>query len=101
MQLAEKENRLSRWEDLLDELTPRQIIVLMAQRRLQPWPCDLENRRWAIGTAAICTAVSVGGKECDPNDLLKLLRNESKTDVKTVSPNAAAAMFRQQYMPRG
>ena len=101
MRLAEHENRLTHWEELLDELDPRQVVVLMAYRQIHPWPEDLENKRWAIGTASICTAVSKSmssnGKECDPNDLLKLLEKNPKVDVQTVSPNAAAAIFRTQY----
>lgn len=101
MRIAEHEGRLSEWETLLSELDPRQIVVLMAYRQIHPWPDDLENKRWAIGTAAICTAVSksmsVNGKECDPNDLLRVLQNKPTKEVQSVSPNAAAAIFRTQY----
>lgn len=118
MLLAEHEGRLTHWEDLLDELTSRQIAVLMAYRKLHPWPEDREDKRQAIMAAAICSAVSMSGKAVDPNDLLKLLQPaRAKTKAKlvkkargkkaartvepeqrVVSPEAAATIFRNQYM---
>lgn len=94
MRLAEHQGRLTEWEELLDELQPRQVAVLQAYRRLHPWPEDAEERRWAIGTAAICSAISVSGKGVDPDDLLKMVRPKRKRKKERgwISPNAAAAI---------
>jgi len=89
---------------LLDELTPAQVSVLMAYEHMHPWGEDREDRRQAIMTAAICSSMSLSGQTIDPNDLLKMLKpttGKKKSESKVVSPEAGAAIFRQQYMPRG
>ena len=103
MSLADREGRLTRWEELLDELTTQQVVVLMAYHRLHPWGEEREDRRQAIMTAAICSAVSMSGQSVDPSDLLSLLRPSSPSGGNAVpaSPEVAAALFRQQYMPGG
>jgi len=37
MRLAAQDHRLARWEELLDELTPRQVTVLQAFAQIEGW----------------------------------------------------------------
>ena len=102
MQLADREGRLSRWEEMLDELTPRQVIVLMAYQSLHPSGEEREDWRQAILTAAICSSVKFSGEAVDPADLLKLLKPpKAKKKVKKerdwISPSAAAANVTRKF----
>jgi hypothetical protein len=92
MRLAAADHRLSQWEDLLDELTPRQITTLAAFQRIETWGEEREDNRVAVAVSAICTAVSVGGRVIDPELILEMLKPKKKPEGFS-SPDQVAAMM--------
>lgn len=101
MRLALAEGRLTKWRDLLDELTPRDLTILDAYSRIEPWGDRRDDLRVAVMTAFLASASS--GQEIDPNlltkylaDPLELLGEKSKAGQRIVSPELAVAMFRRQ-----
>lgn len=102
MELALAEGRLSRWEDLLDELTPRQLTVLQAYYKIAPWGERRADLREAVMATAISCALSlspVSGQQA--SDRVEILAGYLGGDEKqTASPNAAAAMMRGAFPSR-
>lgn len=109
MKLARSEGRASRWEELLDELTPHQLQVLYAAELVDPWGEEREDRRVAILATTIANSFSVSGKTVELDAFLKVLEipepkfanvkgrksGGGNGDVQVVSPDAAAAMMEQ------
>ena len=100
MRLAAADHRLSRWEDLLDELTPRQVVTLQAFERIERFGEERKDARTAIAVATVASAVSMSGKTIDPQKILDVLRPKRTKPEKTVSPNQAAAMM-ARAKPKG
>jgi hypothetical protein len=88
MRLAAGDHRLSTWEKLLDELTPRQLTVLQAFHRIERSGEERQDIRAAVCTAA--TAQAFSGKQVDPQKILDVLRPKNKKET-VVTPNQAAA----------
>ena len=93
MRLAAADHRLAQWEELLDELTPRQATTLMAFERVEKWGEEREDNRLAMAVAAICQAVSMGGKPVDPTKILEVLRPRARPRDGYASPNQVASMM--------
>lgn len=94
MRLAAADHRLSRWEELLDELTPRQLTTLAAFERIERWGEEREDNRMAIAIAAICQAVSFSGKPVDPQKILDVLRpKKSHPQDGYASPDKVAQLM--------
>jgi hypothetical protein len=93
MRLAAADHRLSRWEELLDELTPQQITTLMAFERVEKWGEEREDNRTAVAVAAICQAASMSGKPVDPSRILEVLRPRARPKDNYASPNQVASMM--------
>jgi hypothetical protein len=94
MRLAASDHRLANWEELLDELTPRQVTTLQAFQRIERWGEEREDLRAAVGIATIASAVSMSGKPVDPQKIFEVLQPErTKPDDGCVSPNQVAAMM--------
>lgn len=100
MRLAAADHRLARWEELLDELTPRQVTTLMAFERVEKWGEEREDNRTAIAVAAICQAVSMSGKPVDPAKILEVLRPRARPKDGYASPNQVAMMM-ARAKPKG
>ena len=100
MRLAAADHRLARWEELLDELTPRQATTLMAFERVEKWGEEREDNRIAIAVAAICQSVSMSGKPVDPAKILEMFRPRARPSDGYASPNQTAAMM-ARAKPKG
>lgn len=92
MRLAAADHRLSTWEQLLDELTPRQMTVLQAFDRIEKSGEERQDIRSAVCTAA--TAQAFTGKQIDPQKILDVLRPKNKKEKVVTPEQAAAAMTR-------
>lgn len=92
MRIAHSEGRLSKWEDLLDELDGRQLQVLQAFYQVEPWGDERADLREATMAAVLVKAFN--GAEVDPNKLAHYLGSESE-EAELVSPNKAAGMMRR------
>jgi hypothetical protein len=93
MRLAAADHRLARWEELLDELTPRQVTTLLAFERVEKWGEEREDNRKAVEIASVCTAVSMSGKAVDPQKILEVLRPKHRPDDGYTSPDHVARMM--------
>lgn len=87
------EGRLSKWRQLLHEMTPRDLAVLQAYYRIEPWGDERADLREA--TMAAVLAYAFCGSEVEPHKLANYLGNEP--DDEPVSPNAVAAMMRGAF----
>ncbi len=97
MRLALSEGRLSKWEQLLDELDYHQLRVLQAYARIEPWGDKRADMREAWLAAGIMG--SFCGEAPDPNKLMQYMTDGSEmapTD-QFVSPNAAATTMAQMF----
>lgn len=90
MRLALAEGRITKWRELYDELTPRDVAELDGFYQLEPWGDRRDDVRQAVMTATIVAAIS--GQQIDVQKLSKYLKEEPRE----ISPNAAAAMLRGQ-----
>jgi len=97
MRLALSEGRLSKWQQLLEELTFHDLRVLQAYAKIEPWGDKRADMRDAWNTANIMGALTVG-EPPDPNKLIQYMagEDEQKSD-EFVSPNAAAASMAQMF----
>ena len=101
MRIALSEGRLSRWEDLLSELTYHDLQVLEAYYHIEPWGEERADLREAIMATSIASSFAVG--EIDPDEYVERVeklagymeREESKP--KFVSPNAAAMTMKTAF----
>ena len=101
MRLAAADHRLSQWEELLDELTPRQATTLAAFERIEKWGEEREDNRIAVAVAAICSAVSMSGQAVDPVKILEVLRpRRMESQEGFISPEQAASMM-SRAKPKG
>lgn len=95
MRLALSENRLTKWRQLYDELTPRDLAELEAYQRLEPWGDIRDDARMAIMTAAVIAAVT--GQEIDIAALANYMGSDEE---KVASPDSVAAMMRNRFKNR-
>jgi hypothetical protein len=92
MRIALSEGRLTKWEDLLDELDARQLQVLQAYYQVEPWGDERADLREATMAAVVAHAFS--GAKIDPNKLAHYMSDESE-EAELVSPTKAATMMRR------
>jgi len=109
MRLALAEGRLTRWRELLDELTPTDLAVLRAYQSIEPWGDRRADLREAVMASILSRAIN--GDELNPNELADYLERgdaggrpgaraapaERPGDGHFVSPNAIAASMTQTY----
>lgn len=89
MRLALSEGRLSRWKELRDELTPRELNELIAYSSIEPWGDRRADIRQSLMTSLLINATN--GNQIDLQKLTNYMEStEDDTEV-FVSPNAAAA----------
>lgn len=88
MRLALSEGRITKWRELYDELTPRDLAELDAFHRLEPWGDARDDLRHAVMTATIVAAIS--GREIEITKLAHYLGDEQET---VLTPDQAAARF--------
>lgn len=103
MEIALSENRVSQWEDLLDELQPRQLTVLQAFYKICPWGDRRADLREATMASVVAHALhSFAGGRGEPIDPNKLKDYLAKPDDSrdAVSPEAAAATMRHVFPTR-
>lgn len=94
MRLALSEGRLSKWKELRDELTPRELTELIAFWDLEPWG----DRRADIRSALMAATISASnGLEVDLEKLMNYIDVENEEFEKCVSPMSAAATISQIY----
>lgn len=102
MRLALSEGRLSRWEELLDELTPRQLVVLQAYYQVEPWGEARADLREAVMATSVAAAVSV--RPIRKGDAIKrvesLCNYMGGEEPETQSPNSMAAVMRGAFPSR-
>lgn len=89
MRIALSEGRLTRWRDLYDELTPRDLAELSAFYAIEPWGDDRADMRTGFQNSILVGALT--GAKIEPGTLTRYLSEE---DDKIVSPEQAAAMAR-------
>jgi hypothetical protein len=91
MKVALSEGRLSRWQELFEELTPHDMAVLAAFSRICPFGPDRDDLRAAVNTSALIAAW--GG---EPNWEALAGYMSHKKDLQHpegASPNAVAMMM--------
>lgn len=94
MRLAAADHRLSDWESLLDELTPRQVTVLQAFQQIEQFGEARADVRAAVTTAAICSSVRMSGQAVDPKDIYKMIAPDaSRLKSSTHTPEQVANMI--------
>lgn len=86
------------WENVLNELTPRQLHVLMAYTELEPWGDDRHDLRAAVNTQGVMAAM--GAKNVDINPLARYLEIHESDAVDAASPDSAAAFMAQAMRGR-
>lgn len=108
MRIALSEGRISRWGEVLSELTPHDLQVIQAYYQVEPWGEDRADLREATMAALVAGAMS--GAEVDPNDLKNYLSTDDGKDDRRAkqhsgkrnwpSPNSVAASMRQMFPGR-
>lgn len=89
MRVALSEGRLSKWEQLLDEIDPRQFRILEAYYRIEPWGPARDDVRQAVMTAVLVKAMN--GAEVDIDKLADYLAKPESQHI--ISPQAAAELM--------
>lgn len=92
MRLAAADHRLATWEDLLDELTPRQITVLQAFARIEGWGKPADDYRAAVGATILASAW--GGKP-DFSKVQEAFRPQDKPKPREMTPDEVARGMRR------
>jgi len=87
MRLAAADRRLARWEELLDELTPRQVTVLQAFHQLEGFGESREDRRAAVSASVIASSM---GAKVDTGKLLAAMSPANARKAKALSPDEVA-----------
>jgi hypothetical protein len=87
MRLAAADRRLARWEELLDELTPRQVTVLQAFHQLEGFGESREDRRAAVSASVIASSM---GAKVDTGKLLAAMSPANAPKAKAMSPDEVA-----------
>ncbi len=97
MRLALSEGRITKWQELRNELTPRELTELIAFWSLEPWGDRRADIREALMTAVIVSATN--GEKIDLDRLTNYMDpDESRsTTGEYSSPNAAAAAMSQMF----
>lgn len=88
MRLALSEGRLSKWRELRDELTPRELTELIAYSSLEPWGDRRADIRQALMTSLLINATN--GAQVDLHKLTNYLEADEADSEQFVSPDAAA-----------
>ncbi len=87
MRLAAADRRLARWEELLDELTPRQVTVLQAFHQLEGFGESREDRRVAVSASVIASSM---GAKVDTGKLLTAMSPANAPRARAMSPDEVA-----------
>ncbi len=87
MRLAAADHRLARWEELLDELTPRQVTVLQAFHALEGWGEDRADKRAAIAASVVGGAM---GKKLDAQKILQAMAPHTAPKAREMTPDEVA-----------
>lgn len=77
------------WETLLDELTPRQLNVLMTYAAIEPFGEERADLRSAVHTTRLMEAL--GAKGVEPADLARYLQIHHDDEISDASPDRSAA----------
>jgi hypothetical protein len=85
MRLAAQDHRLASWEDLLDELTPRQVTTLQAFAHIEGWGKRADDFRAAVSSSVMIRTMC--GKTPDLGKLLDAYRPMDKPKPKELSPD--------------
>jgi hypothetical protein len=85
MRLAAQDHRLATWEDLLDELTPRQVTTLQAFAHIEGWGKRADDFRAAVATSL--TMASMSGKVPEMGKVMTAFRPMDKPKPKELSPD--------------
>ena len=92
MRLAAADHRLATWEDLLDELTPRQVTVLQAFAQIEGWGKPADDYRAAVETTILAGA---WGAKADFTKVQEAFRPQDKPRPKELSPDEVARGIRR------
>ena len=87
MRLAAADHRLTEWETVLDELTPRQVTVLQAFARIEGWGEVKADHRAAIQTTILASAW--GGK-MEFSEIADAFRPQDKPQPREMTPDQVA-----------
>jgi hypothetical protein len=85
MRLAAQDHRLSSWEDLLDELTPRQVTTLQAFAHIEGWGKRADDFRAAVSTSL--TMASMSGKVPEMGKVMTAFRPIDTPKPRELSPD--------------
>lgn len=102
MRLALSEGRLTKWQDLLEELTYHDLAVLEAYYKIEPWGEARADVREAVMATSISASLSIGEVSGEQfadrvEMLLGYLSPDAEKKQQFSSPNEAAANFRQIF----
>jgi len=92
MRLAAQDHRLSKWEELLDELTPRQVTVLQAFAQIEGWGKRADDHRAAVQTTILGSA---WGAKTDYGKVADAFRPQDKPQPREMTPDEVAAGMRR------
>ena len=84
MRLAAADHRLARWEELLDELTPRQVTVLQAFHALEGWGEERHDKRAAIAASVVGGAM---GAKVDAQKVMQAMAPHTAPKAKEMTPD--------------
>ena len=87
MRLAAADHRLARWEELLDELTPRQVTVLQAFHSLEGWGQERHDKRAAIAASVVGGAM---GAKVDAQKIMQAMAPHTAPKAKEMTPDEVA-----------
>jgi hypothetical protein len=85
MRLAAQDHRLATWEDLLDELTPRQVTTLLAFAHIEGWGMRADDFRAAVSTSL--TMASMSGKVPEMARMMAAFRPIDTPKPREMSPD--------------
>lgn len=85
MRLAAQDHRLSKWEELLDELTPRQVTTLQAFAQIEGWGKRADDFRAAVSSTL--AVASLTGKAPDMAKVIQAYRPIDTPKPREMSPD--------------
>jgi hypothetical protein len=85
MRLAAQDHRLAKWEELLDELTPRQVTVLQAFAQIEGWGKRADDFRAAVSSTL--AVASLTGKNPDMAKVIQAYRPIDTPKPREMSPD--------------
>lgn len=87
MRLAAADHRLARWEDLLDELTPRQVTVLQAFQQLDGFGEQRADVRAAVSATIVASGM---GAKVDAAKVMEAMSPANRPKAREMTPDQVA-----------